>query len=129
MDDMEGKPSTRHVRRVRFSSSQQGRPELHEVRGRWTGRVVPVRDLRNPGPLLDELLASGETAQITNRGQLVAWLVPATPEERRREELVAAGRLRPGRPGGLAGRRRMPRQEAGRSLSEALQAMRAEEDR
>ncbi|KWW98762.1 hypothetical protein LI90_391 [Carbonactinospora thermoautotrophica] len=90
-----------------------------------------MRDLRNPGPLLDELLASGEAAQITSRGQLVAWLVPATPGERCREELVAAGelRLRSGRPGGLARRGRMPRQEAGRSLSEALRAMRAEEDR
>ncbi len=101
----------------------------HRVCGVWTGREVSVRELRNPGPAVRELVESGETARVTSGGELVAWLVPASPEERRREELIEQGKLRPGRPGGLAGRGPMPRQEAGRPLSEALAQMRDEETR
>lgn len=88
-----------------------------------------MRDLRNPGSAVRELTELGETARITNNGKLVAWLVPATTEEQRRDQLIDEGRLRPGRPGGLAGREPMPRQEAGESLSDSLAEMRAAEDR
>lgn len=97
--------------------------------GTWTGKEVPLRDLRNPGRVVEALVRSGEIARVTRNGELVAWLVPATAAERRRAELIAQGKLRPGRVGGLAGRGRMPRQEAGRPLSDALSRMRAAEGR
>jgi hypothetical protein len=39
-------------------------------------RTVPLGDLRSPGGLLRELAETGEVGRITDRGRLVAWLVP-----------------------------------------------------
>jgi antitoxin (DNA-binding transcriptional repressor) of toxin-antitoxin stability system len=64
---------------------------------------------------------------VTSNGLPVAWLVPLTPGERRRAELIAAGRLRPGRPQGLAGWVPLPPAEGEPTLSELLLAMRDQE--
>ncbi|MGW4648305.1 hypothetical protein [Kitasatospora sp. NPDC004289] len=40
-------------------------------------RTVTLGDLRIPGALIRELTETGEVGRITDRGRLVAWLVPA----------------------------------------------------
>jgi antitoxin (DNA-binding transcriptional repressor) of toxin-antitoxin stability system len=64
---------------------------------------------------------------VTNNGLPVAWLVPLTASERRRAELVAAGRLKPGHPQGLFGVTPLPQADSGPTLSELLLQMRAQE--
>jgi prevent-host-death family protein len=56
---------------------------------------IGVRELRqNASRYLDRVKA-GETVEVTERGQLVALLVPPDPASTARERLVAAGRLIP----------------------------------
>ncbi|KAA2261246.1 hypothetical protein F0L68_17420 [Solihabitans fulvus] len=64
---------------------------------------------------------------ITNNGLPVAWLLPLTPGERRRAELIATGRLRPSHTQGLSGWTPLPPVEDGPTLSELLVEMRAQE--
>jgi len=65
---------------------------------------------------------------VTSNGSPVAWLVPLTPAERRRAELIASGRLEPRRRDDLEGWRPLPPSEPGEStLTEILEAMRAQE--
>ena len=64
---------------------------------------------------------------VTSNGLPVAWLVPLSPSERRRAELIADGRLRPRRVDGLAGRSPLPALESGPTLSELLLDMRGQE--
>ncbi|MDN5917287.1 MAG: hypothetical protein L0I76_19670 [Pseudonocardia sp.] len=93
-------------------------------------REVGIRELRNAGKILAELSAAGQTGRVTSGGHLVGWLVPASDEERRVEELVAGGVLvPPRRRGGLAGRRPLPRRTDVPPLSEALEHLRESEDR
>ncbi|MDQ2709571.1 MAG: type II toxin-antitoxin system prevent-host-death family antitoxin [Actinomycetota bacterium] len=95
---------------------------------RGTEREIAIRELRNAGKVLAELADTGAVGKVTSGGRLVGWLVPASPEERRMEELIAEGVLiRAERPGGLAGRRPLPPRTDGRSLSETLLQMRDEE--
>jgi hypothetical protein len=92
-------------------------------------REVGIRELRNAGRVVAELAAAGAIGRVTSGGVLVGWLVPASPADQRVEELVAQGRLRLGRPGGLAGRRARPRRQEVPPLSETLDELRAAEDR
>lgn len=92
-------------------------------------REVAIRELRNAGTVVAELAASGAIGRVTSGGRLVGWLVPATDDEQRVEDLIAKGRLRVGRPGGLAGRRPPPRRVELPALGETLDEMRREEDR
>lgn len=64
---------------------------------------------------------------VTSNGLPVAWLVPLTPGERRRAEMIAEGRLRPGRPRGLADWSPLPQVDDGPTLSELLLEMREQE--
>lgn len=68
-----------------------------------------------------------EPVQITNNGLPVAWLVPLSPDEQRRAELIAAGRLRPGRHRGLSDLLPLPPVPDGPTLSELLLEMRDQE--
>ncbi|MDQ3988490.1 MAG: hypothetical protein M3291_04705 [Actinomycetota bacterium] len=76
-----------------------------------------------------ELAGAGAIGRVTSGGRLVGWLIPATPEEQRAQDLVAQGKLRLGRPGGLAGRRPLPTRTDMPPLSRALDDLRREEDR
>jgi len=58
---------------------------------------------------VSELAAAGAVGRVTSDGRLVGWLIPASADEQRAEELIAQGKLRPGRPGGLAERTPRPR--------------------
>lgn len=55
-----------------------------------------MRELRQNASRYIDLVARGEQVQITNHGQLVALLVPASTGGPRREDLIATGRLLPG---------------------------------
>jgi hypothetical protein len=94
---------------------------------RSTEREIGIRELRNAGKVIAELAAAGAVGRVTSGGRLVGWVVPATPAEQRAEELAAQGKLRPARPGGLAGRRPRPRRTDVLPLSETLDHMRLEE--
>lgn len=92
-------------------------------------REVGIRELRNAGKVVAELAGAGAIGRVTSGGRLVGWLIPATPEEQRAQDLVAQGKLRLGRPGGLAGRRPLPPRTDMPPLSRALDDLRREEDR
>lgn len=56
---------------------------------------IGVRELRqNASQYLDKVKA-GETVEVTDRGELVALLVPPTPAATARERLIREGRLVP----------------------------------
>lgn len=98
-------------------------------RQRTPEREVGIRELRNAGKVVAELAAAGAVGRVTSGGRLVGWLVPASEDEQRVEDLVARGKLRLGRKGGLAGRRPRPRRSGVRPLSETLEQLRSDEDR
>lgn len=57
---------------------------------------IGVRELRQNASKYLRRVASGETIEITDRGRPVARLVPVR-EQSTWDQLVASGRLRPGR--------------------------------
>ncbi|GAB3573085.1 hypothetical protein GCM10027445_31730 [Amycolatopsis endophytica] len=73
----------------------------------------------------DQLAKIDHAVPVTDNGLPVAWLVPLTPGERHRADLVARGRLRPGRRG--VHWSPLPATENGPTLSEILLEMRARE--
>ena len=57
---------------------------------------IGVRELRqNASKYLDKVKA-GETVEVTERGTLVALLVPPTAAQTARDRLIAEGKLLPG---------------------------------
>ena len=56
---------------------------------------VGVRELRQHASRYLDRVKAGETVEITERGELVALLVPPHPAARARDRLLAAGRLVP----------------------------------
>ena len=57
---------------------------------------IGVRELRQHASRYLSRVKAGETVEVTERGQLVALLVPPGPGAGARERLVAAGRITPG---------------------------------
>ena len=92
-------------------------------------REIGIRELRNAGKVVAELAAAGAIGRVTSGRRLVGWLIPASDDERRVEDLVARGKLRPGQPGGLVDRRPRPRRPGVPPLSETLERLRNDEDR
>jgi prevent-host-death family protein len=64
---------------------------------------IGVRELRQHASRYLARVKAGETVEVTERGVLVARLVPPRSSESARDRLVAAGRLIPAR-----GPRRLP---------------------
>ena len=61
---------------------------------------IGVRELRqNASKYLDRVKA-GETVEVTERGRLVALLVPPSPALTARDRLIAEGKLLPSESGG-----------------------------
>lgn len=84
---------------------------------------IGVREPRQHASRYLDRVKSGETVEVTERGRLVALLVPPDPARGARERLIADGRLIPSS-GGL----RLPRRvEAGRTSAAVLNELR--EDR
>jgi prevent-host-death family protein len=58
---------------------------------------IGVRELRQHASRYLDLVKAGETVEVTERGELVAMLVPPSPGTTARERLIAEGRLVPAR--------------------------------
>ncbi|WP_346623824.1 type II toxin-antitoxin system prevent-host-death family antitoxin [Blastococcus montanus] len=58
---------------------------------------IGVRELRQNASRYLARVKAGETVEVTERGVLVARLVPPLPSQSARDRLVAAGRLVPAR--------------------------------
>jgi prevent-host-death family protein len=56
---------------------------------------IGIRELRQHASRYLDLVKAGETVEVTERGELVALLVPAPRADTVRDRLVAAGRLIP----------------------------------
>lgn len=91
-------------------------------------REVGIRELRNAGKVMAELVAAGAVGRVTSGGRLVGWLIPVTDDEQRAEDLIARGRLsRPTR--ALTGRRPAAARPDLPTLSNTLLELRDAEDR
>lgn len=76
---------------------------------------IGVRELRQHASRYLARVKAGETVEVTERGQLVAILVPPDPARDARERLIADGRLIP-----AAGALRLPRRAEAATASEAV---------
>lgn len=86
---------------------------------------IGVRELRQHATRYLGRVKAGETVEVTERGQLVALLVPPAPGATERERLIAMGQLVPAsRPFRLP--RRAPLPAAAPSSRAALDDLRAE---
>jgi prevent-host-death family protein len=87
-------------------SRDPGRPAARaEQAGRTpAGTRIGIRELRQHASVYVDLAEKGYTVDITNRGRLVARLVPVGEAGSPLERLIAAGILEPAEePGGAAG--------------------------
>lgn len=84
---------------------EPGRPAMRvEAAGRTAARRIGIRELRQEASRYVELAEKGYTVDITNRGRLVAQLVPVREPDSALERLIAAGIIEPAEePGGIAG--------------------------
>jgi prevent-host-death family protein len=84
---------------------------------------IGVRELRQHASRYLDRVKSGETVEVTERGRLVALIVPPEPARAARERLIAEGRLIPATRG-----LQLPRRiRAARTTEEVLDDLR--EDR
>jgi prevent-host-death family protein len=89
---------------------------------------IGIRELRQHASRYVAMAKAGMRVPVTDRGKLVAYLVPAEEARSVYERLVAAGRVRPA-VGNLLDLLPPPPADPGEpSLSETLQQMRDEED-
>ena len=90
---------------------------------------IGIRELRQHASVYVDLVEKGQTVDITNRGRLVARLVPARDVESPLERLIAAGIIQPAEdPGSLLDIEPAPAVPAGQpTASEVLLKMREEE--
>jgi len=83
---------------------------------------IGVRELRQHASRYLDRVKSGETVEVTERGRLVALLVPPEPGRESRERLIAEGRLLP-----AAAPLRLPkRMVVGRTTGEVLDDLRTD---
>jgi len=80
-----------------------GRPASRaEATGRTARRRIGIRELRQHASVYVDLAQKGYTVDITNRGRLVAQLVPVREPGSPLERLIAAGIIEPAEePGGV----------------------------
>ena len=118
MGDTPGsEPSADAVRRTGGKAARPGRPASRaepaepvepgrraEQGGRAAARRrIGIRELRQHASVYVDLAEKGYTVDITNRGRLVAQLVPVREAGSPLERLIAAGILEPAEePGGVA---------------------------
>ena len=76
---------------------QPGRPAARaEAAGRTAGRHrIGIRELRQHASVYVDLAEKGYTVDITNRGRLVAQLIPVNEPGSPLERLIAAGIIEP----------------------------------
>lgn len=76
---------------------------------------IGVRELRQHASRYLEQVKAGATIEVTERGHLVALLVPPTPQASARERMITEGRLMPG-----SGSKRLPRRRVADQDSTAV---------
>jgi antitoxin (DNA-binding transcriptional repressor) of toxin-antitoxin stability system len=107
-DTPRSEPPASAVRRTGGSAARPGRPasraEPAEPGQRAAARRrIGIRELRQHASIYVDLAERGYTVDITNRGRLVAQLVPVLEAGSPLERLIAAGILEPAEePGGVA---------------------------
>lgn len=75
---------------------------MGDTSSQQAARRIGIRELRQHASLYVDLAEKGQTVDITNRGRLVARLIPAGAAESPLERLIAAGILEPAEePGNL----------------------------
>jgi prevent-host-death family protein len=86
-----------------MSSTTGGSPAARKrSRGRRAAHRIGIRELRQHASIYVDLAEKGYTVDITNRGRLVAHLVPAADPESPLERLIAEGIILPAEePGAL----------------------------
>jgi prevent-host-death family protein len=108
---------------------EPGRPASRaEAAARTSGRTrIGIRELRQHASVYVDLAEKGYTVDITNRGRLVAQLVPVREPGSPLERLIAAGIIEPAEEdGGVGDLDPYPALPAGRpTASEILAQMRA----
>ena len=84
---------------------EPGRPAVRaEARARAAASTrIGIRELRQHASVYVDLAEKGYTVDITNRGRLVAQLVPVSEPGSPLERLIAAGIIEPAEEGGGAG--------------------------
>ena len=83
---------------------EPGRPAARaEATGRGARRRIGIRELRQHASIYVDLAEKGYTVDITNRGRLVAQLVPVREPGSPLEHLIAAGIVEPAEEGGGVG--------------------------
>jgi prevent-host-death family protein len=109
-------------------SSREGVSERGRE-SRAAARRIGIRELRQHASLYVDLVEKGYTVDVTNRGRLVAHLVPASEPESPLERLMAAGIIGPAEdPGDLLDVEPGPPVPPGQpTASEVLLQMREEE--
>jgi antitoxin (DNA-binding transcriptional repressor) of toxin-antitoxin stability system len=105
-----------------YMSAESIEPQAH-------ARRIGIRELqKNTAAVIRELTEVNETAEITSRGEVVAHLVPVSPDEALMRKMIARGEMLPASgEGDLADVTPLPALPDGPSLSETLVAMREEE--
>jgi prevent-host-death family protein len=119
------------------ASTAQGRPALAstvlaspaQASTARASHSIGIRELRQHASVYVDLVEKGQTVDITNRGRLVARLVPARDVESPLERLIAAGIIQPAEdPGSLLDIEPAPAVPEGQpTASEILLKMREEE--
>jgi prevent-host-death family protein len=114
----------RHMGSTRDTAGIPRRPARRRAAHR-----IGIRELRQHASVYVDLAEKGQTVDITNRGRLVAQLVPAKEPESPLERLIAAGIIEPAQnPGDLLDIEPAPPVPPGRpTTSEMLLQMREEE--
>lgn len=100
-----------------------------KTQARATREPILALTMRELGKLtVDQVSEIDHPVPVTSNGAPVAWLVPLTPAERRRAELIASGRLEPRRRDDLEAWQPLPAVAEGEpTLTEILLAMRDQE--
>ena len=114
---------------VRVARTREpGRPASHaQATARSSARKrIGIRELRQHASIYVDLAEKGYTVDITNRGRLVAQLVPVTEPGSPLERLIAAGIIEPAEErGGVGDLDPYPAPPAGQpTASEILSQMR-----
>ena len=93
-----------------------------------TSDEVDTITMRELGKLSAEQIGQLEhPVRVTNNGLPVAWLVPLSGSQRRRAQLIAAGRIRPRRVDGPPPTPPLQYKTDGPTLTELLLEMRGQE--
>jgi prevent-host-death family protein len=93
-----------------------------------TADSIGIRELRQHASRYVEMAKAGKRVPVTERGKLVAYLVPADEPTSTFDRLVAAGLVRKGNGRGIADLLPIPPAPPGaKPLSETLREMRDEE--